>query len=689
MLEDWYSKAVATYERVARRFPADTAFSSKVPRLSGHPAQDLPRIRESVRGVVRAHGVPRNCRIDFASLGQKGAGCAGFDDAPHSFEQPFIHLEKSVYESIGSADVLDVYRGLGLHEAGHILHTRDGFLRLARGMSRLRSIYENLWEDERVEELVRSASPGFAGYIQAAKRVLLEQGEPGRAVEGWKQLVDIDVINAVIFAFVRFPHRIPLELRMWTAVNGECVFEALRSCFPHGPVTEQDVAELAERLERLWRRFRQLYPGTVDDARQLLRGEARSLDEVRRIAEQLAADLEDRARHGTDADRCPPSHGPDSRLSSQEVASNLLDAAVQVEDLARSQPEESTRRLWRDLADRLLQKAIDSESAPATAHDHAGCRFGLSDLARVHDHLTTVRVPLSNEEMAALAVSSSEAACRTERWESDSTRATIVRRATGIEADARLRYEEALQQVRSQIQALRATFAFRRLERSTVERDLRHGRLDFRKLAGAVIGGSPRIYKRRVISPVRGVAICLLLDESGSMSGLKAEATMRVAVLLAESLRGIAGVELEVYSHTSSEEDDAACLIRHLAGKGVPDHRAIGSYAGQQMGYNYDHQAILTVARLFREATKSPHRWLIVISDGQPSGQHYGGTPAIAATRDAVASVRRRGIKVINIAIDDFCSEELFGKSWVLRFTDLSALVENMRRLVVQLASGG
>ena len=105
-------------------------------------------------------------------------------------------------------ELRDVYCGLGLHEAGHILHTRDGFRRLWEGMSRLRGHYDNLWEDERIEELVCRDSPGFAPYLQATKQAILERGQPGRAMENWDVLPDLDKVNLLMFAFIRLPHRI-------------------------------------------------------------------------------------------------------------------------------------------------------------------------------------------------------------------------------------------------------------------------------------------------------------------------------------------------------------------------------------------------------------------------------------------------------------------------------------------------
>src|SRR5262249_43010010 len=160
---------------------------------------------------------------------------------------------------------LNVYCGLGLHEASHILNTREMYGRLARGMARERRLFENLWEDERIEDLVRKESPGFAVYIQSAKHELLERGSLGEALNRWDELPDLDRVNATIFSFIRIPHRITPAIQKWPVLSGECVFETLRTLFPHGPRDESDVEDFGAKLETMCARFRKLYPSTPEE----------------------------------------------------------------------------------------------------------------------------------------------------------------------------------------------------------------------------------------------------------------------------------------------------------------------------------------------------------------------------------------------------------------------------------------
>ena len=147
---------------------------------------------------------------------------------------------------------------------GHVLHTREGFRRMARGLSLVRRCYDNLWEDERIEELVRRDSPGFASYLQAAKKSA-SRARPARpALENWDSLPDLDKVNAPLFAFIRLPHLVDDRIKSWSVINGECVFDTLRQVFPAGPDDETDVERFAIECEHLWERLSALYPNLLD-----------------------------------------------------------------------------------------------------------------------------------------------------------------------------------------------------------------------------------------------------------------------------------------------------------------------------------------------------------------------------------------------------------------------------------------
>ena len=248
-------------------------------------------------------------------------------------------------------------------------------------------------------------------------------------------------------------------------------------------------------------------------------------------------------------------------------------------------------------------------------------------------------------------------------------------------------YDAARQRVARHIRAVRAAFSMHLGQRIWHERERSHGRVDQRRLGWGE--ATDLVFRATRVQACSRLAICLLLDESGSMGGGSpsvAVAALDGTVLLVESLKGLPGIELEVYSHTSCNELNRDCLVRYLFGRKNPFPAAIGSYGPKE--WNYDHQAIRTAARLFKQNTTSPRRLMLVLSDGNPAGPEYEGDPAIRATRESVETARRQGIQVMNIAVDNFRSEEIFGKSNVLKFVDLSRLVDDLRKLLIRVVRG-
>jgi hypothetical protein len=663
---DWFVEAVRANrarEQLSLTAKLSSAWSRRRWKKDGEDqVADLRALRDAVRGFARIVGAPPNTSVTYAQLGQMGAAAAGFDDAPDSFNRPYILLDKFAYEKCEPDEVLDVYCGLIVHEVGHILETRDAYRRPAMPASRRRRVYENLWEDERIEAIQTRRCPGFALYLQVVKRVLLERSTSTRPLRNFAGLPDLDKVELLIFAFVRLPHRIDGPMQSWTAINGECVFETLRSMFPSGPHDEADVLSYAIELERLWERLHELYVGPPS-------GAGKSPDAAERRMRQHEADAED---HVLMPPTSPEGHPGERR--NDELVDPLLDEAAQ---LAHEGNPEG--------AERFLERAIRAEAGGAGAlwADRAGRRFGLPDLERALDAIARVHRPLSAEESETLALMDRERSTEGDEWGWGSDRATLITRPVPDDHDRR-RYDDALDEVRSQVAAMSAVFALRCGERFRVERELQTGRLDRRRLAHATL--TDRIYLRteRVSKP--GLGLCLLLDESGSMDcGVpsKADVTLRAAVLIVEALKRTPGIELEVYSHTSCGKSDRDCLVRYLYGKENPTPAAIGSYSPK--ANNYDHQAILTAARLFERNTTQRNRIMLVLSDGLPLGQDYRGEPAVRATRQAAEVVRRRGIRVINIAIDDYESEAIFGRPNVVKFTDLNRLIADMRGLVTRI----
>lgn len=678
---DWFDFSVDRNWRLIRAFKfsrGSRAWIHSRPPLS--TPSYLRWILDNLRSLVRNHGVPRDCRVDFATVDDDASGCAGFSDAPKSFLRPFIFFDRKVYDDCSPEEVVDVYCGLAIHEASHILHTREFY---ERKLTKRLRVWSNLWEDERIEALARLDSPGYGPLLEATRFALITRPY-GTKASVWNQLSELDRAHALILGFIRCPHALPEFMRQWrTQSGGECLFESLRRQFPHGPRTEAEVAEWANRTQRIYLKLRSRFPDTPQKFVSARAAEKLSDIEVPGVLRQLENDAWDRALSRPN-------------LTHEAVTERLLGEADLFEQAACDADPLDANEL-RAIADRLLQRGLRVQSTGNIFVDRED-RFSLRELKDLLGATESITRPLTLEEATAVRAvsallsddddaSSLGVLVQEDHWDWDGDRQTIVEYPRPT-TEAKSWFDVARQAVAGHVAPLRKLASLRRTPEAVRLRDRQRGSLDRGRLWRGPF--DDRLFWQRSEQPERGMALCLLIDESGSMwrgEPRKIDVAKQVATMFVGAFGGIPAIELEVYAHTSHGEENRDCLVRYLFGRHNRDATTIGSFSAG--GENYDHQAIATAAKLFRQNTTHPNRWLIVLSDGLPSGQGYSGDPAIDATRDAVQSVRRQGIRVLNVAIEDFASEKIFGKDFVLKFTDHDNLVNRMRQLMTTMLRHG
>lgn len=199
-------------------------------------------------------------------------------------------------------------------------------------------------------------------------------------------------------------------------------------------------------------------------------------------------------------------------------------------------------------------------------------------------------------------------------------------------------------------------------------KSMRSGRLDTDKLAEAK-QGVQTIYERMGEVKTNKLCVTVLVDESGSMHGSKADKAREAAIFLKESLEGVPDVELFIYGHTA---DIAGHYVSAIGGKGghgttqILVYKEPGTYTPpKSMGRingryeNRDGVAILATAKRVRQKTQNQGVF-IVISDGEPSAQNYGGLTARQHVKKSAIEVEKMGFQVIQVTIGGHRSKEMF-----------------------------
>ena len=181
----------------------------------------------------------------------------------------------------------------------------------------------------------------------------------------------------------------------------------------------------------------------------------------------------------------------------------------------------------------------------------------------------------------------------------------------------------------------------------------RSGLLDTNKLAEAY-QGVPQVYIRKGVVKTNKVAVCVLIDESGSMSSNGKEDVARdAAILLNEALGNLPGVELFIYGHTADKSEtggSGTTMIRkYREGKFYCSKYGLTESFGDWE--NRDGVAIYETAKRVRSLTDSKVL-MFILSDGEPCAYEYHGRSAMNHVRSKVKEVEKMNFDVVQICID-------------------------------------
>ena len=206
----------------------------------------------------------------------------------------------------------------------------------------------------------------------------------------------------------------------------------------------------------------------------------------------------------------------------------------------------------------------------------------------------------------------------------------------------------------------------------------RTGILDTTKLAEAY-QGVPQVYIQTGHVRTNKTTVCILIDESGSMSHLGRDHKAReAAILLNEAFKTIPGIDLYIYGHTADITCHGSTELNIYREKTTVDEYALSEIKARHE--NRDGTAIYEAARRVRKFTKS-HCIMFVISDGEPAAYCYWGDSAYRDVRENVRKIERDGFDVIQISIDRIRDvQKMFDK--YITIDNVSNLQRNLSQIV-------
>lgn len=246
-------------------------------------------------------------------------------------------------------------------------------------------------------------------------------------------------------------------------------------------------------------------------------------------------------------------------------------------------------------------------------------------------------------------------------------------------------YERIKKQISPYVPALKKILVAQDKNYDFVIHGCRSGLLDTTKLAEAY-QGVPQVYTRIGHVRTNRTAVCVLVDESGSMGrtcgGMQKDRIARkTAVLFNEAFGSIPGVDLFIYGHTADylENHTTQLNVYREPGMGIDRYSAMSEI--RALYENRDGDAILTAAKRVRKKTSSKCT-MFVISDGCPCADEYWGESALRDTRKKILQAQALDFNIIGICIDSVPEMSNMYDSWIDISSDLSQFPVKLGRIV-------
>lgn len=242
-----------------------------------------------------------------------------------------------------------------------------------------------------------------------------------------------------------------------------------------------------------------------------------------------------------------------------------------------------------------------------------------------------------NEDNVAKALQQDDALLAKEcegELEIGSTPGVIVVKQPGN----KYRYDMSLNRIKRYIPAVRQALRAKGTEYKYTVTGMRSGLLDTNKLCEAR-QGVQNVYIHKGEVKCDKINVVLVIDESGSMEGIREQLARDTAVLVNEAVGGLQNVTLFIYGYTGGYEGTG--LFPYREGKPSQDRYAIGAITSR--GGTPTAPAMLEAASRIRKISKEK-TLMFLISDGMADS-------GIRSVREATNLMRQQNIDVVGISI--------------------------------------
>lgn len=632
---DWFGRKGKNYTSTYKgstRLGWDTKVSGSYSSFFASNLSKRKLLRDSYRHACDIRDImdiPRNIRIQL-----------NVDTETSCTDGKTVIVSTKVYDDnkIDNNVKLDVFLGTTIHEFSHILYTDMAEIRKNRPNKFLFNLFNTI-EDERIEYNTTQNYPGYANFIGQAKYyyfdLLYKKAE--------KQDDLMDVLQNILY-IVRYPARVDTKV----IYRHQVLFDKIKKVLCDFGNNSKEAYDKAEKIYKLLLDYFKFPPPPPEEQQEG--------DEEQDQSDSSEGQSDSgEGQEGSDGSSDPQN----SKQSSQKQDSK---------DNEGSDKNSKTQSSPKSGSDE--GSAGKKKQEPIKAYTQEEIKQAAEKLAEQMRRLITSNTSLNSNEIKD-EWDSKEIADECKQIKDD---VFIVK-----QEDYERRYKADFDTVKQHINGLVNTFSKFFVEQEYRLTGMRRGVLDTNKLAEAY-QAVETVYSNKFKRTTPGLDVCVLIDESGSMSGTNIASARKCAILLNEVFLRLKQCDFYVYGHTADNRHMGEVTINVYRDHWNRNRYALGKV--ESYSNNKDSVAIEETYKMVRKQTSKP-LLMFVISDGAPNAYGLRGQPAVEKVKKVVNRIESNGDTLVcQIAIEShFQPQDMFNHYVVM--TDMNTFPSDLSGYVM------
>lgn len=632
---DWFGRKGKNYTSTYKgstRLGWDTKVSGSYSSFFAPDLNKRKLLRDSYRHACDIRDImdiPRNIRIQL-----------NVDAETSCTDGKTVIVSTKVYDDnkIDNNVKLDVFLGATIHEFSHILYTDMAEIRKNRPNKFLFNLFNTI-EDERIEYNTTQNYPGYANFIGQAKYyyfdLLYKKAE--------KQDDLMDVLQNILY-IVRYPARVDTKV----IYRHQVLFDKIKKVLCDFGNNSKEAYDKAEKIYKLLLDYFKFPPPPPEEQQEG--------DEEQDQSDSSEGQSDSgEGQEGSDGSSDPQN----SKQSSQKQDSK---------DNEGSDKNSKTQSSPKSGSDE--GSAGKKKQEPIKAYTQEEIKQAAGKLAEQMRRLITSNTSLNSNEIKD-EWDSKEIADECKQIKDD---VFIVK-----QEDYERRYKADFDTVKQHINGLVNTFSKFFVEQEYRLTGMRRGVLDTNKLAEAY-QAVETVYSNKFKRTTPGLDVCVLIDESGSMSGTNIASARKCAILLNEVFLRLKQCDFYVYGHTADNRHMGEVTINVYRDHWNRNRYALGKV--ESYSNNKDSVAIEETYKMVRKQTSKP-LLMFVISDGAPNAYGLRGQPAVEEVKKVVNRIESNGDTLVcQIAIEShFRPQDMFNHYVVM--TDMNTFPRDLSNYIM------